>query len=175
MSYRRNFWGLQRKSASRKKSKMLKRKGGRGRLRRLVRETLKRSSGLGNSAYMKRLSRWTRARSIRTWIGSLTIRLRGLRTDRLASWQTWESRRWTSTWKATKGGSTTTKPSSETWCNRSCCQTSKEADYRRKCSFSKEGSSRQQRNHCTRLSLKLLPSLWNRRKSDCSIFSFFSA
>lgn len=173
MSFRRNSWGLPKKSASKKRCNMRKKKEGRDRFKKQARETLKRSSEPESNVCMKKLSRWIKEQLILTWIGSLTIQLRGLQTDRPASWQTWESRRWTSICKATKEGSTTTKLSLEILFNRSCCQTFKEADCRRKYSFSREDSSKQQRNHCTQLSPKQQLSSWNKRRSDHPLFSFF--
>ena len=150
----------------RKRSKRQRMKDARDKFRKLVVETPNKSSAPVNNACTKKSSKWTKAQSTVTSTGSSTTPWNEPLTARRASWPTCASKKWTSTWRATRGGSTTTRPWSGTWCNRSCCRMYREAGCRRRCSWSRDGSRRRQRSRCTRRSPRRRPSWWRRRRND---------
>lgn len=140
-----------------------------GKSKKQAAETLKKSSGPDNSVSTKKLSKWTKVLLTATWIGLLMTLLKGPLTGRPASWPIWENKRWINIWKATKGGSITTKPWLGIWCSLSYYPTCKEADCRRKCNCNKGVSKKLQRSRYTLPSQRLQQNSWKKRRNDLSI------
>ncbi len=162
----RSSWDTHKKNVSCKKSKRHKPSVANDRFKKLVAGMPKKLFEQESNACTRKLLRWTRVQSTATWTGSSTIQCNGRQTGRPASWLTWENRRWTSICKATRGGLTTTRPWSGIWFSRSCYQTCRGADCRRKCNWNKDGSKRQPRNPFTRHSPKPRRNSCNKSRND---------
>ena len=146
----RNCSDTLKKRESRRRSKRLRPKDVKDKSSKLAAETPNKSSAPVSNACTKKSSKWIKAQLTVTWIGSSTTLWNARPTVKPASWLTYASRKWTSTWRATREDSTITKPWSGTWFSLSYYPTCKEADCKRRSSFNKDGSKRRRRSRYIR-------------------------